>query len=47
MGNETEMCGSAIMHEVQFWMNHQWHVGQEIRHIVFQENFIIPLCKPI
>jgi hypothetical protein len=35
VGNETEMCGSAIMREVQFLMNDQWHVGQEIRHVVF------------
>jgi hypothetical protein len=31
--NETEMCGSAIIHEVQFLMNYQWHVGQEIKNV--------------
>jgi hypothetical protein len=47
-GNETEMWESAIMHEVQFSTNDdQWHVGQEIRHVVFQESFVIPPCKPI
>jgi hypothetical protein len=35
------------MHEVQFRTNDQWHVGQEIRHVVFQECFVIPLCKPV
>jgi hypothetical protein len=46
-GNETEMCGSAIMHEVQFSTNDQWHVGQEIRHVFFQESFVILPCKPV
>jgi hypothetical protein len=45
-GHETEMCGSAIMHEVQFSANDSWHVGQEIRHAVFQESFLVPPCKP-
>jgi hypothetical protein len=27
-GNETEMCGSAIMYEMQFSTNDQLHVGQ-------------------
>jgi hypothetical protein len=35
------------MHEVQFSKNDQWHVGQEIRHVVFQESFVIPPCKPV
>jgi hypothetical protein len=43
-GNEIAMGGSAIMHEVQ---NDQWQVGQEIRHAVFQESFVIPPCKPV
>jgi hypothetical protein len=47
VGNEIEMRGSAIMHEVQFSMNDQWHIGQEIRHVVFQESFVIPPCKPV
>jgi hypothetical protein len=46
-GNETEMCRSAIMHEVQFSTNDKWHVGQEIRHAVFQESFVILPCKPV
>jgi hypothetical protein len=46
-GNEIEVCGDAIMHEVQFLMNDQWHVGQEIRHVVFQESFVIPPCKSV
>jgi hypothetical protein len=33
-GNETEIWDSAIMHEVQFSMNDQWNVSQEIRHVV-------------
>jgi hypothetical protein len=41
------MCGSAIRHDVQFSTNDQWHVGQEIRHLVFQESFVIPPCKPV
>jgi hypothetical protein len=32
------MYGSAIIHEVQFSTNNQWHVGQEIRHF-FSRNF--------
>jgi hypothetical protein len=39
--NETEMCGTATMHEVQFSTNDQWHIGQEIRHVVFQGSFVI------
>jgi hypothetical protein len=35
------------MHEVQFSINEQWHVGQEIRHVVFQESFVILPCKPV
>jgi hypothetical protein len=35
------------MQEVQFLMNDQWHVGQEIRHVVFQKSFVIPPCKPV
>jgi hypothetical protein len=35
------------MHEVQFSTNHQWHVGQEIRQVVFQESFVIPPCNPV
>jgi hypothetical protein len=35
------------MHEVHFSTNDQWHVGQEIRHVVFQESFVIPPCKPV
>jgi hypothetical protein len=31
------MCGSAIMHEVQFSTNEQWHIGEEIRYAVFHE----------
>jgi hypothetical protein len=46
-GNETEMCGNAIKHEMQFPTNEQWHVGQEIRHVVFQESFVIPPCNPV
>jgi hypothetical protein len=41
------MCGSAIVHEVQFSMNDQWHAYQEIRHAVSQESFVIPSCKPV
>jgi hypothetical protein len=44
--NEAEMCGSAIMHEVQFSVNDQWRVCQEIGRVVFQESFVIPFCKP-
>jgi hypothetical protein len=29
---DSEMCWSAILHEVLFSMNDHWHVGQEIRH---------------
>jgi hypothetical protein len=29
------------MHEVHFSTNDQWHVGQETRHVVFQESFVI------
>jgi hypothetical protein len=43
--NGTEMCGKAIMNEVQFLTNGQWHVGQDIRVFAFQE-IIIPSCKP-
>jgi hypothetical protein len=46
-GNEIEICRSAIMHEVQFSTNDQWHVGQVIRHVVFQESFVIPPCNPV
>jgi hypothetical protein len=35
------------MHEVQFSKNNQWHVGQEIRHVIFQESVVIPPCKPV
>jgi hypothetical protein len=35
------------MHEVQFSTNDQWHVGQEISHVDFQESFVIPPSKPI
>jgi hypothetical protein len=38
-GHETEIYRIAIMHEMNFSMNYQWLVGQEIRHVVFQENF--------
>jgi hypothetical protein len=41
------MCGSAILHEAHFSMNDHWHVGQEIRHIAFQESFVFPPCKPV
>jgi hypothetical protein len=37
VGNKTEMFGSTIMHEVQFSTIDQWHISQEIRHIVFEE----------
>jgi hypothetical protein len=40
VGNETEMCGSSIMHEEQY-------TGREIGHVVFQESFVIPPCKPV
>jgi hypothetical protein len=36
VGRGTEMCWSAIMHEVRFSTNDKWHVGYEIRHVVFQ-----------
>jgi hypothetical protein len=36
----TKICGIAIMNEVQFSMNDQWHVGQEIRNVVFQESSV-------
>jgi hypothetical protein len=41
------MRRSAIMHEAQFSMNDQWDVSQEVRHIVFQESFVILPCKPV
>jgi hypothetical protein len=47
MGNKTEMWGTAIMHEVQFLTNDQWHASQEIRHVVFQESFVILPWKPV
>jgi hypothetical protein len=25
----------------------EWHINQEIRHVVFQESFVIPPCKPV
>jgi hypothetical protein len=37
----------STIHEVQFLTNDQWHVSQEIRHIVFQESFVIPFFKPV
>jgi hypothetical protein len=37
------MCGSAIMHKVQFSPNDQWYVGQEIRDVGVQEMSVIPL----
>jgi hypothetical protein len=43
--NETELCVSAITNDVQFLTNVQWHVGQEIKHVVFQEIFAIPSYK--
>jgi hypothetical protein len=45
MGNKTELYGSATMHEVQFLMNDQWGISQEIRHFAFQESFVILPCK--
>jgi hypothetical protein len=47
VGNETEMCGSAIMHEMRFLTNDQFHVGQEIWLVDFKESFLIPPCKPV
>jgi hypothetical protein len=35
------------MHEVQYLRNDQWHVGQKIRDVVFQESFVILPCKPV
>jgi hypothetical protein len=32
--------------EVQFLTNDQWHVSQEVRHVVFQESYVILPCKP-
>lgn len=46
-GDDTSMCGNAIMHEVQFSKNDQWHVSQEINPLVCQEIFGIPPCKPV
>jgi hypothetical protein len=46
-GNQTEMHGGIITHEVKLSMNDQWQIGQEIRHVVFQESFVIPPCKPV
>jgi hypothetical protein len=45
--NKTEMCGNTIIHEMQFLMNDQWHVGQEIRHDIFKESFVITPSKPV
>jgi hypothetical protein len=45
--NETDMCVSATMYKVQFLPNDQWFIGQEVRHIIFQESFVIPPCKPV
>jgi hypothetical protein len=28
-------------------MNDQWHVGQDIMHVVLQESFVILLCMPV
>jgi hypothetical protein len=47
VSNETKICGSAILHKVHFSTNDRWHVDQDIRHVVFQENFVIPPCKPV
>jgi hypothetical protein len=47
VGKETEECMSATIHEVQFPMNDQWHVGRGIRHVVFLESFVIPPFKPV
>jgi hypothetical protein len=46
-GRETEMCGSAFMYAEQLSTIDQWNVGQEIRHVDFQESFIIPHVKPV
>jgi hypothetical protein len=32
----------GLSREVQFPTNDQWHVGQEISLVVFQESFVIP-----
>jgi hypothetical protein len=29
------------MHEVQFSTNDQWHICQDVRHVVFQESLVI------
>jgi hypothetical protein len=39
--DEIEMCGSIVMHEVHFSTSDQQSVGREIRHVVFQESFLI------
>jgi hypothetical protein len=46
-GNKAEMSVSTIIHEVQFSTNDQWHVGQEIRNVVFQKSFVISPCKTV
>jgi hypothetical protein len=38
--NEIEISWNAISNEVQFLTNDQWHVGQDVRHVVFQAIFV-------
>jgi hypothetical protein len=33
--NETKMCRNTAMNEVLFLTKDQWHVGQEIKHVIF------------
>jgi hypothetical protein len=46
-GTKTEMCGSAVMHEVQPSTEYYWYVVQESRQCGAQEMSVVLPCKPI